>query len=264
MEFAKPLRTLAFSHSNNFLALGGDEGVLYVLSVPSRSIVFNTIFNGTITTVAFSRHDERLAIASKDGVLTLLCPDADWEPVGELDYSESPILAQDWASKVLAVGREDGSVAIFDTEKAFGNFFVPLAELSHSLPVRTLAFGAAGRFLGKENCWKNKHGSLKCSRNCFFFVWQPLEATAVSSPYLVPRMAGLYVNTSRQKTGPASYLVNGAQQVVIWSLADLKRPFASWIPLHGWKSRTFSKPDSFEIALSFHPSIGASMASGLL
>jgi len=148
MEFAKPLRTLAFSHSKNFLALGGDEGVLYVLSVPSRSIIFNTIFNAAITTVAFSRHDERLAVGSKDGVLTLLCPDADWEPVGELDFSESPILAQDWSSKTLAIGREDGSVAIFDAEKAFGNFFVPLAEFSHSLPVRTLSFGTSGRWLG--------------------------------------------------------------------------------------------------------------------
>lgn len=148
MEFAKPLRTLVFSHSNNFLALGGDESVLYVLSVPSRSIIYNTIFNAAITTVAFSRKDERLAVGTKDGVLSLLCPDADWEPVGELDYSESPILAQAWCSKTMAVGREDGSVAIFDTEKAFCNFFVPLAEFSHAKPIRSLAFGTSGRFLG--------------------------------------------------------------------------------------------------------------------
>jgi WD40 repeat protein len=90
-----------------------------------------------------------LAIGSNDGVLTLLCPDADWEPMGELDFSESPILAQDWCSKTLAVGREDGSVAVFDTEKAFDNFFVPLAEFSHSLPVRSVSFGGSGRFLGK-------------------------------------------------------------------------------------------------------------------
>ena len=150
MEFAKPLRTLVFSYSNNFLALGGDEGVLYVLSVPSRSIIFNTIFSSAITTVAFSRKDERLAVGTKDGVLSLLCPDADWEPVGELDYCESPILAQAWCSKTLAVGREDGTLAVFDTEKAFCNFFVPLAEFTHFKSVRSLAFGASGRLLGKE------------------------------------------------------------------------------------------------------------------
>lgn len=162
MEFAKPLRALVFSHSNNFLALGGDEGVLYVLSVPSRSIIFNTIFNAAITTVAFSRHDERLAIGTKDGVLTLLCPDVDWEPMGELDFSESPILTQDWGSKTLAIGREDGSVSIFDSDKAFDNFFVPLAEFADSKPVRSLSFGSSGRFLGKNAImvWK-----------CDIFAW---------------------------------------------------------------------------------------------
>lgn len=147
MEFAKPLKTLAFSYSGKFLALGGDEGVLYVLSVASRSIIFNTIFNSGIKTVAFSRQDERLAVGSNDGVLTLLCPDVDWEPVGELDYSESSILSQDWSTKTLAIGRVDGTVAVFDTDKSFGNFFVPLAEYSYSAPVRTLAFGANGQFL---------------------------------------------------------------------------------------------------------------------
>jgi WD40 repeat protein len=149
MEFAKPIRTLMFSSSSNYLALGGDEGVLYVLSVPSRSMILNTIFSSPIQSVAFSKHDERLAIGSSDGILTLLCPDADWEPIGEIEDSESPILAQDWCSKNLAVGREDGSVAIFDTEKVFSNFFVPVAEFSNSLPVRSVAFGASGRFLGK-------------------------------------------------------------------------------------------------------------------
>jgi WD40 repeat protein len=148
MEFAKPIRTLMFSGSSNYLALGGDEGVLYVLSVPSRSMILNTILSSPIQSLAFSRHDERLAIGSNDGVLTLLCPDADWEPVGEIEHSESAVLAQDWCSKYLAVGREDGLVTIFDAEKAFSNFFVPIAEFSHALPVRAVAFGASGRFLG--------------------------------------------------------------------------------------------------------------------
>jgi WD40 repeat protein len=148
MEFAKPIRSLMFSSSNNFLALGGDEGVLYVLSVPSRSIVYNTIVSLPIQSIAFSRHDERLAVGSDDGVLSLLCPDSDWEPAGEIETSDSPILAQDWCSKHMAVGRLDGIVAIFDTEKALSNFFVPLAEYSHALPVRSVAFGASGRFLG--------------------------------------------------------------------------------------------------------------------
>ena len=149
MEFAKPVRSLVFSHSSNYLAVGGDEGVLYVLSVPTRSMVLNTIFSSPIQSIAFSRRDERLSVGSIDGILTLLCPDADWEPMGEIDDNESPILTQDWCSKYLAIGREDGSVTVHDTERTFSNFFVPVAEFSHSLAVRSVAFGASGRFLGK-------------------------------------------------------------------------------------------------------------------
>ena len=165
MEFAKPLRSLTFSHSDNYLALGGDEGVVYVLSVQSRSIIFNTIFNASITTVAFSCQDERLAVGTMEGLLTLLCPDADWEAAGELDYSESPVLTQAWCSKTLAVAREDGSVALFDTEKAFENCFVPLAEFHHTVPVLSLAFGASGHFLGMSHVFVEL-------RNGFFWLTQ--------------------------------------------------------------------------------------------
>ena len=100
-----------------------------------------------ISTVAFSCQDERLSIGSKDGVLTLLSKSLDWELVGEIDFSDSPILCQDWSTKTLALGREDGSVTIFDTERIFENFFVPLTELSHSKAIQSLAFDATSRFL---------------------------------------------------------------------------------------------------------------------
>lgn len=147
IEFAKPIRSLVFSHSNNYLALGGDEGVLYVLSVPSRSMILNTILDAPIRSVAFSRHDERLSIGLDDGVLSLLVVEADWEPVGQIEYSDSPITSHEWCRKALAVGRLDGTVSIFDTEKVFSNFFVPMSEISSSSPVRSLAFGAGGRYL---------------------------------------------------------------------------------------------------------------------
>eukprot|EP00934_Nitzschia_sp_Nitz4_P005373 Nitzschia sp. Nitz4//scaffold14_size191712//125738//128560//NITZ4_001737-RA/size191712-snap-gene-0.139-mRNA-1//1//CDS//3329536969//5363//frame0 len=170
MTFVKPLRALAFSHSGKFLAVGGDEGSLYVFSVATRSVVFNIMFSSAITTIAFSLEDERLSVGSKDGALSLHCPDADWEPVGELDFSESPILCQSWCSKCLAVGRADGSVAVFDTDKAFSNFFVPLAEFSHSVPIRSLSFGANGRFLtvggdsGVVSVLSSKGGWVMCNQ----------------------------------------------------------------------------------------------------
>jgi WD40 repeat protein len=99
--------------------MGGDECVLYVLSVPTRSMILNTIQSSPIRSVAFSRHDERLAIGLDDGVLSLLCPEADWEPAGDIDFNESAILCQAWTSKTFAVGRMDGTVTLFDTEKAY-------------------------------------------------------------------------------------------------------------------------------------------------
>lgn len=78
----------------------------------------------------------------------MLCPTSiDWEPVGEIDFSDSPILCHDWSIRTLAIGREDGSVTLFDKEKAFDNFFVPLAEFSHPKPVYSLTFGACGQYL---------------------------------------------------------------------------------------------------------------------
>lgn len=150
MEFPKPIRSISFSYSNNYLALGGDEAVLYVLSVPNRSMVLNMIYDSPIQTVAFSRDDERLSIGMADGMLSLLAPNDDWSPHGEIDYSDSSILCQDWCSSYLAIGRSDGSVTVFDKVKTMEGVFVPAAELSDSSrPIRSVSFGAGGRFLGE-------------------------------------------------------------------------------------------------------------------
>mmetsp|Transcript_5962 Transcript_5962/g.6657 ORF Transcript_5962/g.6657 Transcript_5962/m.6657 type:complete len:223 (+) Transcript_5962:2633-3301(+) len=110
-------------------------------------MILNSILSSAIKSIAFSRHDERLGIGLADGILTLLRPASDWESVGEVDQSESTISCQDWTSKTLACGRMDGSVTLFDTEQIFSNFFVPIAEYTSNLPVRSVAFGASGCFL---------------------------------------------------------------------------------------------------------------------
>ena len=110
-------------------------------------MILNSILSSPIKSIAFSRHDERLGVGLEDGILTLLSPDSDWESVGEIDQSESAVSCQDWTSKTLVCGRMDGSVTLFDTEKVFSNFFVPVAEFTSNLPVRSVAFGANGRFL---------------------------------------------------------------------------------------------------------------------
>lgn len=184
IEFAKPIRSLVFSNSNNYLALGGDEGVLYVLSVPSRTMILSTIFPTPVQSVVFSKRDERLSIGLKDGVLSLLSPAAEWEPVGEIEHSESCITCQDWTTKTLAIGRKDGSVTLFDAEKAFSNFFVPIAEFFNSLPVRSVAFASDGRFLsiggdnGIVSILSGKGGWILCNQinlkcNILSTKWSP-------------------------------------------------------------------------------------------
>jgi hypothetical protein len=127
--------------------MGGDESILYVLSVPSRSMILNTIMSSPIHSVAFSIRDERLSTGMEDGLLSLLVVDAEFEPSGEIDQSDSAVLCQAWGTKTLAVGRRDGTVTLFDTEKAFCNFFVPLAEFSSNSAVRSLSIGVSENFL---------------------------------------------------------------------------------------------------------------------
>ena len=110
-------------------------------------MILNSILSSPIQSIAFSRHDERLGVGLEDGILALLCPESNWESVGEIDQNESTVTCQDWTSKTLACGRMDGSVALFNTDQVFGNFFVPVAEFTSNLPVRSVAFGKNEGFL---------------------------------------------------------------------------------------------------------------------
>lgn len=147
-------------------------------------MILHKILPTPIQSLAFSTLDERLSIGTNDGVLSLLCPDADWELVGEIENNESSILCQDWTTKALAVGRKDGSVTLFDAEKAFCNFFVPVAEFTSSLPVRSVAFSVGGRFLaiggdnGVVSILSGKGGWILCNQinlkcNVFSIRWSP-------------------------------------------------------------------------------------------
>ena len=149
IEFAKPVHSLAFSNLNNHLALGGDEGVLYVLSVPSRSMILNTILGSPINSLSFSKHDEFLAVGTKDGTVSLMSPANNYETVAGIENSEAAVTAQDWSSRNFAVGRQDGTFALYETHKIQNKLFVPQLEFDQRKAIRSVSFGASGRFLGK-------------------------------------------------------------------------------------------------------------------
>jgi WD40 repeat protein len=110
-------------------------------------MILNSILSSAIKSIEFSRHDERLGVGLEDGLFSIFRPESEWQSVGDIDQSDSAVSCQNWTSKTLACGRMDGSVTLFDTEKVFSNFFVPIAEYTSNLPVRSVAFGASGLFL---------------------------------------------------------------------------------------------------------------------
>lgn len=155
----KPIRSMQFSKNTNnvLLVLAGDDAMVYVVSVSNQQLIAEKLMSAPITSLGFSVGNERLAVASVDGVLALLDPSDDFEVVGEIDNSDATILTLDWCSKSFGIGRIDGSVAIYNTDDVLSNFFVPQMEL----PIRkrkailSLAFGVRGRFLGKTEATVN-------------------------------------------------------------------------------------------------------------
>jgi WD40 repeat protein len=163
MSFSKMIRAVHFSRRSDFMALGGEGAIVYVVSVSDWRIVKEVrVTSSSIHALRFSRSDERLAVGCSDGVLALLSLEDDWEVTGEIDTSESSISCIDWSFRHLAVGRTDGNVDIYEAARVYANFFLPKAELTRrDGPVYSVAFGVSGQFLGKYvNCF---------STNRFFF-----------------------------------------------------------------------------------------------
>lgn len=150
LKFSRAVRALHFSRKSKLLALGGDDGVAYIVSIEDWRVVKEVRISSAIHTLGFSRSDESLAIGSSDGLLTILGQKGDWNVIGEMDESAAGVQTIDWSKGHLAVGRSDGSVTIHEAEKVHSNFFVPQAEFSRgSKPVTSVAFSVKGKYLGK-------------------------------------------------------------------------------------------------------------------
>uniref|UniRef100_A0A6U3R608 Anaphase-promoting complex subunit 4-like WD40 domain-containing protein n=1 Tax=Ditylum brightwellii TaxID=49249 RepID=A0A6U3R608_9STRA len=151
MSFSKSIHSLCFSNKNQYIVMGGDDSTAHILSVQTWEKVTDITADSSIYTVAFSMMDERLAFGTLDGVLTLLDAQNGFVIVGEMDTNTAPILTLDWSSngKYMALGRNDASVTIHDSQSVFGNFFVPQKELHRGsgAPIHTVAFGDGGTFL---------------------------------------------------------------------------------------------------------------------
>jgi WD40 repeat protein len=148
LELTHPIRCLSFSNGSRFLAVGGEDSKISILTTAPRWAILTQIdFMAPITCLAFSKNNERLAVGTLDGTMALLDPCCVWKPAAVIDNNESPVLSLDWTSRYLACGRHDGTVTIFDSDHIFNNQFTAIAELSQTAPARSLAFGSSSRFL---------------------------------------------------------------------------------------------------------------------
>lgn len=131
------------------MALGGDDGSVCIISTPDWSIVREIkITSSSITALRFSRRNERLAVGSSDGIVTLLIPESEWKIAGEIEFSDIGISCIDWSSRHLAIGRFDGTVSVHEASRVYANFFLSEAEVTREGPVHAVSFGVGGQFLG--------------------------------------------------------------------------------------------------------------------
>lgn len=143
------------------MALGADDGTVTIVSSTDWSIEKEFKVASSITALRFSRRNERLAIGSSDGIVTLVAPGDSWNIAGEIETSDVAISCIDWSSRCLAIGRIDGTISVHEATRVYENFFLPEAELTRNEgPVTSIAFGVGGQFLGMPRASLHCHCAL--------------------------------------------------------------------------------------------------------
>ena len=133
------IATLVFSPDGTHLAAAGDDGVIHVWDVSSRSLASKPLKASGVQRMMFSPDANRLAAASEDGTIRL------WNDVyspklhGETLQGHEPVgrLAFSPDGNLLALGSAWGSIQLFDT-----NTYSPLGEplKGHQGEITGLAF----------------------------------------------------------------------------------------------------------------------------
>ena len=171
MHFPKAIYAMTFSNCNEHLALGGADNTVHIVSVQTWEIIKEITVSSSILSMNFSKNNERLALGLANGAMSLLNPhiSSDWQVVGEMDESESPILCLDWSRNgdFFVVGRANSVSTVHDSQSIFENFFLPKAEIrtASGSPVNSVTFDSGGNFLGNM-IFK---ASSKIVYHCFHF-----------------------------------------------------------------------------------------------
>jgi WD40 repeat protein len=187
IQFPRAVRTMAFSYGSKYVAFGCEDSNVYVSDTTSNWELLSKIeFAAPISTLNFNgKNNDRLAVGSVDGTFAFLDPLKGFDFSGEIEGSDSAVIAADWQSKFLAVGREDGCISIFETEQVIKDLYDSVADLSRNAPVRSLSFGVSSRFLavgdagGLISIYSSKGGWNLChqvqlTHSVASLLWCPL------------------------------------------------------------------------------------------
>lgn len=187
IQFPKPVPTMTFSTGSRYLALGCFDSNVYISDTASNwELVAKIEFAAPITALRFgSKTNDRFAVGTVDGTMAFLDTSGGFDFAGEIVTSSSPVAALDWSSKNLAVGREDGTVAVYETNQVINDVYESVADLDRKKAVTAVTFGVSSRFLavggvdGLVGIYSSKGGWVLChqlslDRSVSAVLWCPL------------------------------------------------------------------------------------------
>jgi WD40 repeat protein len=122
------IRSLAFSNGSKYISLACDDSTVYVVEILAGLSLPKNL-GAQFFPLSLARTTRDYA-GSAIGILSLIDPLGGWEAAGEIESSASPVLTMDWCTKNLAVGRQDGSVSIYDSDQVYSNFCVAQGAFS--------------------------------------------------------------------------------------------------------------------------------------
>lgn len=171
IQFPALVHTMAFSNGSRYLALGCEDSNVYISdSTRNWELIAKIEFADVISSLCFSgKNNERLAVGSEDGTLAFLTPHEEFDFAGEVEgFEDVGVTAIDWSTKNLAVGRVDGTVAVYDSSNIVKDFYDAVADLTRDTEVVALSFGVSSRFLavgdteGSIGIYSAKGGWVLC------------------------------------------------------------------------------------------------------
>lgn len=149
ISFPQPVTALAFTNGSKYLAYGCLDSRLYVSETyPNWSLVANIeLVSPVHSSLVYSTDNRLIGAGAHDGRFVLLDPQDKYSVSGLIEGNGSPITSVDWSSETIAIGKEDGTVQLYDSKTIQSGDNEPIATITKRNAIRSIAFGLSGQFL---------------------------------------------------------------------------------------------------------------------